>query len=211
MQQRSFFEALLLLPLAIACASSSGGGSAPIAATESATIVCPTTGLTVTVALASAHLGDEKCTHDESSGVGTKSCAIPPADAGAPTGTGACGGPCDFSRIQLTFTSEPQGRATPIAITSAAIVDAVTGADLQAISAYTPLAWDGVAYRPWDQTVPPAAEVKASYTLAPPSWSAIDPGYQMSRPYKVRLVVRIDGRDLTLESTELHREPVAAT
>jgi hypothetical protein len=211
MQQRSVIAALVLLPLAFACAGSEGGGGVPVAATQSATVLCPTTGLKVTVALASAHLGDEKCTHDESADVVAKSCATRPADAGAPIGTGACGGPCDFSRLQLTFTSEPQGRVTPIAVLSAAIVDAATGADLQAISAYTPLAWDGVAYRPWDETVPPAAEVKASYTLAPPSWSSIDPGYQMSRPYKVRLVVRIDGRDLTLESTELHREPVAAT
>jgi hypothetical protein len=214
MQRRIALAVLLSLPLAIACAGSGGGGGgdggAPVGATESATVICPSTGLTVTVALASAHLGDEKCTHDESQGLRSAACAIPP-DSGAPTGTGACGGPCDFSRVQLTFTSEPQGSATPIAVTSAVIIDVASGAVLQAISAYTPLAWDGAAYRPWDEIVPPAAAVKASYTLAPPSWSSFDTSYSTSRAYRVRLVLRIDGRDVTVESSDLHREPVAAT
>src|SRR4051794_30537268 len=89
----------------VACTSASqpSSSSSPPPTQAEAKVTSPITGLEVTVALASAHLGVEKCTHDESGSLTTQSCAAPVGDAAAPTGTGPCGAPCDFSSLQLAF------------------------------------------------------------------------------------------------------------
>ena len=110
--------------LLVACASTSGPSAPP--PTPEGTVVSPTTGGSVAVALAAARLGEENCTHDESTDTGTKSCAANP-DAGAPRGTGLCGGPCVFSNVQLTFTANASAHAEHVQIVSVTLIDASTG------------------------------------------------------------------------------------
>jgi hypothetical protein len=197
-----------LLPIFIACASSSGNGSST--ASQSQKVVGKTSGLEVSVALAATRLGDENCTHDESADVQTKSCAVQP-DSGAPRGTGACGGPCKFTNLQLSFTSGAGTTSMHISVASADLLDAASGTVVQTLSAYTPLEWSGASYVAWDETITPASETKASYTLSPPTWSTIDPSNSYSRQYRVRVVLTLDGNTVTLESDALNRDPPVAT
>ncbi len=207
---------LLGFPLAVACASGASGPNPDPkpAHVQEGRVVSPTSGLDIGVALASAHLGAESCTRDESADLTPKSCASLPLDAGAPQpkrGTGICGGACDFSSLQIAFTPGSSGQAAHVKVTSASLLDASTGAELQQLSAYTPLAWTGTQYRPWDEIVSPSTALKASYTLAPPAWSTVDTTNSFSRQYKVRLVLEVDGASITLESDALNRDPPVST
>jgi hypothetical protein len=205
--RRSFTACILSLPLVLACASSTPGPGPAIG--QDGKLVSPSTGVEVSVAIASARLGEEGCTHDESTDVAAKSCAAPVP--GAPRGTGLCGGPCVFSNVQLSLTTTGSSAAAHVSIVRAAIVDVATGSEIQAISAYTPLAWDGTTYKAWDENVAPASEVKASYTVSPPTWSQIDAGGNYSRQYQFRIVVGLDGATITLDSTAMSRDPPVAT
>jgi hypothetical protein len=207
--QRIFLPGAFLLSLVVAC-SGSGGDTAPHASNQWK-VVGKSTGLEVSVALAAASLGDENCTHDESTDLATKSCVALAPDAGAPRGTGMCGGPSKFTSAQITFTPGASGAPVKIKVTGAKLVDAASGAQLQALSAYTPLAWDGTTYVAWDETVRAGIEVKSSYTLSPPSWSSVAPGGSYEHAYKVQIVVEIDGNTATLESAPLERDPPVST
>jgi hypothetical protein len=171
-------------------------------------------GAEIDVALAAAHLGAAGCTHDESAQLGIKSCAALPPDA--PRGTGMCGGPCDFSKIQLSFTPSGGNATAHVKITKVAILDSVSGAELQSLTAYTPLVWNGAQYVPWDESIPSGAPLKASYTLSPPTWNwpaaadATSSG-PYSRQYRVRVELTIDGAPATLQSEPVSQAPVVAT
>jgi hypothetical protein len=201
---------LTVFPLAILVACASTSTSQQQNVTPDGTLSSPTTGAQVNVALASARLGEEGCTHDESQDVGTKACAVQ-ADAGAPRGTGLCGGPCIFSNVQLEFTATATGQTAHVQIVSASLIDASTGAEVQKLSAYTPLDWNGTAYVAWDENVASGTAVKASYTLSPPAWSQIDPARSYTRQYKYRIVVGLDGATTTVDSEAMTRDPPVAT
>jgi len=206
--ERSFRLACLLgVATVFACTSAS---QQPPSQTQAVVkVTSPVTGLEVTVALASAHLGAEKCTHDESADLTPKSCAVPVGDAA--TGTGLCGGPCDFSSVQLAFTPGTGGQTAHVHVAGAAILDAATGAELQSLTAYTPLVWNGTAYVTWDEAVAPSTASKTRYTLSPPSWSTIDTSNSYSRQYRVRIDLTVDGAAVSLESDALSRDPPVAT
>src|SRR5260370_1579614 len=83
----------------IACAGAHDPG---VQATQEAGVTAPS-GLPVSVALASAHLGAEGCTHDESGRLTLRSCAV--ALDAATRGSGPCGGPRRVSRRGLGLSS----------------------------------------------------------------------------------------------------------
>jgi hypothetical protein len=128
----------------------------------------------------------------------------------AAVGTGPCGGPCDFSKIQLSFKAGPTGSAH-VKISGAAILDGATGAELQKLTVYTPLVWNGAQYVSWDENIAASADLKTSYTLSPPSWSTIDASGSYTRQYRVRVDLAIDGAAVSLESDALSRDPPIAT
>jgi hypothetical protein len=196
-----YFSPLLLI---VACASTSVSSEVSTDGTMSS----PTTGAQVKVVLASARLGDERCTHDESQDVGTKSCTQPPP---TPRGTGMCGEPCVFSNVQLDFSATATGRTSHVQIVSVSLIDATSGAEVQKLSAYTPLDWNGTAYVPWDENVPSGTEVKASYTLSPPTWSQIDPTNTFRHQYFYRIEVGLDGARTVLDSQAMTKDPPVAT
>jgi hypothetical protein len=204
---------IALVPLFLACASHSSdpGTPAPPTGTTNGELVDSKTGLSVDVAFASAHLGTEMCTHDESRDLTTKSCAAIDPDAGAPRGTGLCGGPCDYSHVNLTLTASGSGTATTFHVLGGAILDGNTNAVLQQITANTPLSWDGMQYATWDETIAAGATLKVQYTLTPPQWSTIDPQFMYQRPYKVQLQLGVDGATLTIVSDVINRDPPVST
>jgi hypothetical protein len=61
-------------------------------------------------------------------------------------------------------------------------------------------------------------DLRASYTLTAPTWSNIDgndtrssTAVSYSTPYKLRVSLRIDATNVTIESAELEREPQMVT
>jgi hypothetical protein len=100
-----------------------------------------------------------------------------------------------------------------VQIGDVALLDANTEMVLQALSAYTPLFWDGTQYSPWDENIAPSSQIKASYTLSPPAWSMLPslPSLTLSHQYKVRITVLLDGIAVTLESPPLTRPAPLAT
>jgi hypothetical protein len=198
----------LMVVAAFACASSHGSESS--APTQQAEVTAPTSGLHISVALAAAHLGAEGCAHDQSGGLTLLSCAARLPDAG-PGGTGPCGGPCELTQVQLSFSSGSGATSAHVAIASVALLDAMTGSKLQTLSAYTPLVWSGAQYVAWDQSVPPSSQLRINYTISPPTWSTLDPAYNYSHPYTLELVIVVDGASVTLESTVLTRPPPLST
>ncbi len=112
--------------------------------------------------------------------------------------------------MQLSFASG-SGSAAHIQITKVALLDAATGMDLQALTASTPLVWNGTQYTPWDETIAASSQIKTSYTLSPPAWSTLDPSFTYSHPYKVRITILVDGMAVTLESPQLTRPAPLAT
>jgi hypothetical protein len=194
---------VFLTPIACAGAHDSG-----VQATQEAGVTAPS-GLLVSVALASAHLGAEGCTHDESGGLKIRSCAVS-LDAGAP-GTGPCGGPCELSSVVLAFSSGSGTAGAHIQVTKVAMLDGATGQELQALSAYTPVAWSGTQYVAWDETVAPSSQINTSYTLSPPSWSTLGPSYTYSHQYNLQITILVDGKAVTLESPPLTRPAPLST
>src|SRR5260370_93129 len=126
MRSRRIRAYFLVFLTPIACAGAHDPG---VQATQEAGVTAPS-GLPVSVALASAHLGAEGCTHDESGGLTLRSCAVA-LDAGT-RGSGPCGGPCEFSSVVLAFSSGNGTSAAHIQITKVAMLDGATGQELQA-------------------------------------------------------------------------------
>src|SRR5260370_26659658 len=199
MRSRRIRAYFLVFLTPIACAGAHDPG---VQATQEAGVTAPS-GLPVSVALASAHLGAEGCTHDESGGLTLRSCAVA-LDAGT-RGSGPCGGPCEFSSVVLAFSSGNGTSAAHIQITKAAMLDGATGQELQALSAYAPVVWSGTQYVARDETVAPSSHINTSYTLSPPSWSTLGPSYTYSHQYNLRITILVDGKPLTLESPPLTR------
>lgn len=206
----------------------SGFGSAPV---KQAEVTSPTSGLKVTATISAVTLGEE-CANTPAAGGGTSSgfaagdCAsapsqTKPADGGAGSGTGVapggCGGYCQGSNVQIAFTSTAGTKGATVEIVSVTLHDAQTGKLVDTLKSSKPQEWNGNGYAAWDQVVPPASELKASYDLTSPAWSTLN-GSDSARTtnaystaYTLDVTLRIDGVEVTLESVAVNREPPVAT
>jgi hypothetical protein len=118
--------------------------------------------------------------------------------------------PCTQSSIQLTLAHdgrEPQR----FAIKAARLTAAITGAQLGSIPVRGPSRWDDAGrYVAWDESLPAAAELKASYKLGEPNWSAVTKALGNDDVYGARYVLELDvefsGRKITIRSPEFQRE-----
>jgi hypothetical protein len=121
-----------------------------------------------------------------------------------------------YANVQLAFLADAATDSASVEIVSVTLVDATTGSVVDTLESSTPQVWNGGGYTTWNQRVTPGGDLKASYHLTAPDWSKIDQGAPTgktaySRSFKLRVTLRIDGIDVPLESTELHREPQMQT
>lgn len=166
-----------------------GAGGAAIACGGSAETVQPTsevtnpeTGIEVRATIASASLGDSS------------------------------------ANVQMAFFASEAKAAAAIAIVNVVLVDGRNGNVVDTLVASTPGIWNGHEYETWNEKVTPGGDRRASYALTAPKWSAIDgtgtrtaETSSYSIPYKLRITLRIDGSEVTIESGELQREPQVVT
>lgn len=165
------------------------GGAATVACGGSAEspqakaeITNPTTGISVKATIASASLGDSN------------------------------------ANVQMAFFASDATAAASIAIVSVVLVDGRNGNTVETLSTSSPAVWNGSAYVGWNEQVTPGGDLRASYQLTAPKWSAIDgtdtrngTASSYSIPFRLRMTLRIDGSEVTIESGELQREPQVVT
>lgn len=121
------------------------------------------------------------------------------------------------ANVQIAFFASEASAPATVAITKVLLVDDRSGQTVDTLEASSPAVWNGRTYEPWNEQVTPGGDLRASYTLTAPDWSTIDKGARTggttsySTPYKLRVTLRIDGTEVTIESSELQREPQVAT
>lgn len=118
--------------------------------------------------------------------------------------------PCTQSSMQLTLSHDAR-EAQRVVIKAARLTAAATGALLAPIPTRGPTRWDDAGtYSPWDETLPAKTELKASYKLGEPDWSAVTKALGNDDTYAPRYVLEVDielaGRITTLRSPEFQRE-----
>jgi hypothetical protein len=122
------------------------------------------------------------------------------------------------ANVQIAFFATDAKAPASVSITNVVLVDARSGATVDTLAASSPGIWNGHSYESWNEKVTPGGDLRASYTLTAPKWSSIDgdgtrsgSSSSYSTPYKLRVSLRIDGAEVTLESAELEREPEVMT
>lgn len=184
---------------AVAPASSSSGGAGTNPTNEDPIVAPPT--LKITATFLSATLADD-CGPKGAPSFGD--CAPEP-------GGGGCGVPCQQSNMQISFASSGDEPAS-IEIVGVSLRD-TEGAELETLTARAPKVWKDGSYVPWDAVVPAHATLKTSYDLSAPSWSTIEANgrFAYQTMYRLRVTMKVNGRLLTIESSDLTREPPVVT
>ena len=214
--------ALGVAVFACTAGSTTGGTSTP---QTQAQVTSPTTGLVVTATISAVTLGDE-CASTPAAGFAGDCAPTQVADAGDEGGSGGqrpapggCGGTsyCQQSNVQIAFTAGAGSKSAKVEVVTVTLIDAATGKTVDTLTASHPQAWIANSYASWDETIKPAGELKASYDLTAPAWSTLSGSTDSrttssySTKYKLHVTLRIDGVEITLESTDLSREPPVAT
>jgi hypothetical protein len=134
------------------------------------------------------------------------------AGASAKPGGGGPGfrQPCTQSSMQINLAHDAR-EAQTIEVRAVRLTAAGTGAQLGSVPFRAPTRWDEAGrYVAWDQSVPAAQEIKASYKLGEPDWSAIGKAVGNDDTYAPRYVLEVDvalgDRIITLRSNEFQRE-----
>ncbi len=117
-----------------------------------------------------------------------------------------------YANVQIAFFASDATSAAAVQIVSAELVDESSGAIDAVYSASNPQVWNGRSYETWNEKVTPGGDLKASYQLkdnADPTGRGSTISYKAT--YRLKLTLRIDGADMTIESGQLQREPEVAT
>ena len=204
--------ALGIALIACTAGSTSGSTGASSQPVQQGQVKTPS-GVTVTASISAVTLGEE-CA--QAGGLASSDCAAPPAGEGkfAPGSSGGCGSSyCQQSNVQIAFNAGQGAGSARIEVVTVTLHDAASGDLVDTLVPSKPQAWSGNGYTAWDQSIPPAGDLKASYNLSAPTWSKITSGGNTtySTKYKLQVTLRIDGSEITLESTNLNREPQVAT
>ncbi len=204
-------------------ACTAGSGSTSLGSSEpqkQAQITSPSSGLVVTATISSVTLGDE-CAATAGTSFSGDCAPAPIQDSGAEGGSAksapGCGGTsyCQQSNVQIAFNAGNGTQSAKVEIVSVTLLDSASGNLLDTLTTSHPQVWSGNAYATWDQTIKPAGDLKASYDLSAPAWSKLSASdsrlSSYGTKYKLHVTLRIDGVEITLESTDLSREPAVAT
>jgi len=121
--------------------------------------------------------------------------------------------PCTQSTMQLAFTGQGPAPATvrikEIALFPAA-GGAASGGELGTLRSRGPAAFVDGSYKPWDETLKPGGDLKASYKLSMPNWSEVESRNGSKTSFGAMFVleidVEIDGVVQTVRSPEFTRE-----
>jgi hypothetical protein len=203
--------ALALASLGAVVFACTGGGSetnrtsGPVTATPTSQeqVEVPP-GITVTATFVSATLGDD-CAAKAESSFAPSDCYVPP-DGGTCRGTSTC----QQSNMQIAFKSAGNASAK-IEIVSVSLRDA-SGTEVAKLTSREPRIWKDNAYVAWDEVLPAASELKASYNLSAPPWSTMSGTVRTTeQTYRLRVEINVNGSPVTIESTDLTREPVVVT
>lgn len=81
--------------------------------------------------------------------------------------------PCTQSTMQVAFTGQGPNEAK-VKISTVRMLDPDSGKEVATLTPREPAAWDGNAYQAWDEVIAPGKDVKSSYKLSVPDWSAVD-------------------------------------
>lgn len=184
-----------------ACSDGSGGS-----VTQQGVVTGPS-GLKVTATISAATLGDD-CGGSTGSFAPSESpgrCA--PTDGGADSQCGASS--CRQSSMQVGFTTEGTGNAR-VEVVAVKLLDANAGNEVSSLTASQPQSWNGSTYVTWDQTLSPNGSLKSSYRLSSPGWSAMGTTDTYSREFRIKLTLKIDGVETTLQSAPIRRESAVA-
>lgn len=204
-------------------ACTAGSGSTGLGSSEpqkQAQITSPSSGLVVTATISAVTLGDECAASAGTSLAGDCAPATPPSnvDGGsAKAAPGGCGGTsyCQQSNVQIAFNAGTGSASAKVEIVSVTLLDSASGNVLDMLKPSHPQVWNGNGYATWDETIKPAGDLKASYDLSAPAWSKLSASdsrlSSYGTKYKLHVTLRIDGVEITLESTDLSREPAVAT
>lgn len=122
------------------------------------------------------------------------------------------------ANVQMAFFASDAKTAASITIVSVVLVDGRSGNEVETLQASSPAVWNGSAYVTWNEKVTPGGDLRASYQLTAPTWSAIDgtdtrnaTSTSYSTPFRLRMTLQIDGAEVTIESAVLEREPQVMT
>jgi len=161
-------------------------------------IPAPPPEMTVTVdaSISGATLGDD-CATDSGAGI-------------AGDCDGDCSAFCQQSNVQLAISTSA-GDVDPLVfeVVRVTLHDFESGDAIEDLTPRNPRVWaEDVGYEPWAERLPAPSELSTTYDLSAPSWGSMsERGFDVlySRPFQIRMDVRIDGEPRTLESGELYR------
>lgn len=206
--------------LAAACASHEGGHSDPEPTTTPVAAIafrgaiasvslvenCPDPTPAQAVAPAAMPASAERAAHvSEVEDVSRGASAFP-----GDSPDGGWSPSCTQSTMQLTLSHDGH-QAQRFTIKAARLTVAGTGSKLGAVPVRGPSRWDEAGrYVPWDESLPAATELKASYKLGEPEWNSIINALGKPDTHDTRFVLEVDvefaGRPITLRSPEFQRE-----
>lgn len=134
---------------------------------------------------------------------------MPGSAARAADSSGHWEPPCSQSTMQVVFSGQGDRTAT-VAIEAVRLQDPKSGKSLATLAAREPAAWTDGAYQSWNETIGPKQEVKASYALSVPDWSAVEAALGVPSNSGVMFVLEVDvkvgDQTQTVRSPEFPRE-----
>ena len=172
--------------------------------------------VTVEASILSAVVADDCQTADISDGVGKakakRALGVSKSDAAEAA--------CEQSRVQLLLRASAGDTPAHIEVVSVRLNEDGSKRELSQLQARNPQQWSATdnRYVPWDRTLSPAQELRASFDLTAPNWTAIgggNPWNTMGMHFTLSVTLRIDGReravDFQVTSPFLMREPNVKT
>lgn len=117
------------------------------------------------------------------------------------------GMPCSQSSMQISITGQGDA-SSKLAIKATRLLNP-KGDAVGTLATRRPKIWQAEGYAPWDETIMPKTDVKASYKLSLPNWTEVQnkiEGSTYNTMFRVEADIEIDGVPKTIRSSEVVRE-----
>ena len=116
--------------------------------------------------------------------------------------------PCTQSTVQIAFNGQGDDPGK-VRIKSIVVLKPGTDDVLGTVKARIPTAWKGGNYQPWDEVLAPKSDLKASYRISVPDWSALERKLgkgSYGNMFVLEVSLEIDGVEQIIRSPEFPRE-----